>query len=125
MESKMEVNEPFSKIYNFEDRLVRFAGECILFIRQLEKTFELEYYKNQLIRSSGSSALNYGEAQGTITDKDFIFKASLSVKELKESRNSLKILDYISAGDEIQRKNLLEEVEELIAIASKMINNKK
>ena len=125
MESKMEVNEPFSKIYNFEDRLVRFAGECILFVRQLEKTFELEYYKNQLIRSSGSSALNYGEAQGTITGKDFVFKASLSVKELKESRNSLKILDYISAGDEIQRKNLLEEVEELIAIASKMINNKK
>jgi len=29
----MEVNEPnFDKIYNFEDRLVRFAGECILFV---------------------------------------------------------------------------------------------
>jgi hypothetical protein len=26
----------------------------------------------------------------TITNKDFIFKVSLSVKELKESRNSLK-----------------------------------
>jgi four helix bundle protein len=121
----MEVKEPYSKIYNFEDRLVRFAGECIIFVRQLEKKFELEYYKNQLIRSSGSAALNYGEAQGTITDKDFIFKASLSVKELKESRNSLKILDYIQEGIEINRKNLLDEVEELIAIASKMINNKK
>ena len=122
----MEVSEPnFDKIYNFEDRLVRFAGESIFFVRKLEKSYEIEYYKNQLIRSSGSSSLNYGEAQGTITSKDFIFKVSLSVKELKESRNSLKVLDYIKAGDSEEIKWLLTEVEELIAIASKMINNKK
>ena len=122
----MEVNESnFDKIYNFEDRLVRFAGECIFFVRKLEKSYEIEYYKNQLIRSSGSSSLNYGEAQGTITTKDFVFKVSLSVKELKESRNSLKVLDYIKAGDSEEREWLLAEVEELIAIASKMINNKK
>lgn len=78
-----------------------------------------------MIRSSGSAALNYGEAQGTITSNDFIFKVSLSVKELKESRNSLKILDYIKEGEDDKRKWLLEEVEQLIAIASKMINNKK
>ena len=70
-----EVNEPNSeKIFNFEDRLVRFAGESIFFVRKLDQSYELEYYKNQLIRSSGSSSLNYGEAQGTITNKDFIFK---------------------------------------------------
>lgn len=122
----MLVNEPnFDKIYNFEDRLVRFAGECIFFVRKLEKSYEIDYYKNQLIRSSGSAALNYGEAQGTITNKDFIFKVSLSVKELKESRNSLKVLHYIKAGELEERKWLLTEVEELIAVASKMINNKK
>ena len=122
----MEVNEPnFEKIFNLEDRLVRFAGECILFVRKLEKSYEVDYYKNQLIRSSGSSSLNYGEAQGTITGKDFIFKVSLSVKELKESRNTLKVLEYIKTGDLEERKWLLTEVEELIAIASKMINNKK
>jgi len=54
------------KIFNFEDRLVRFAGECIFFTRQLERLFENEYYKNQLIRSSGSASLNFGEAQGTV-----------------------------------------------------------
>lgn len=122
----MELSEPnFEKVYNFEDRLVRFAGECIFFVRKFEKAYELDYYKNQLIRSSGSSSLNYGEAQGTITSKDFIFKLSLSVKELKESRNSLKVLDYIKGGEIEERKWLLTEVEELIAIASKMINNKK
>ena len=122
----MQDNSIFSeKIFNFEDRLVRFAGECIFFTRNLSKSFENEYYKNQLIRSSGSSTLNFGEAQGTISDKDFIFKLTLVVKELKESRNSLKILNYIKEGHEVVRDSLLIEVEELIAIASKMIINKK
>ena len=122
----MQDNSIFSeKIFNFEDRLVRFAGECIFFTRNLSKSFENEYYKNQLIRSSGSSSLNFGEAQGTISDKDFIFKLTLVVKELKESRNSLKILNYIKEGDENTRILLLKEVEELIAISSKMIINKK
>ena len=113
------------KIFNLEDRLVRFAGECILFSRNLNKSFENEYYKNQLIRSSGSSSLNFGEAQGTITNKDFIFKVSLVIKELKESRNSLKILNYINEGDKNIRTFILNETEELIAITSKMIINKK
>lgn len=122
----MEIKNVFeNKIFNFEDRLVRFAGECIFFTRNLDKSYENEYYKNQLIRSSGSAALNFGEAQGTNTGKDFIFKVGLSVKELKESRNSLKILNYIQEGDKNVRDLLLNEVEELIAIASKMIINKK
>ena len=87
----MEINKPnFEKIFNFEDRLVRFAGECILLVRKLEKSYEVEYYKNQLIRSLGSSSLNYGEAQGTITSRDFVFKISLSVKELKNLEILLK-----------------------------------
>lgn len=95
------------------------------FTRNLDKSYENEYYKNQLIRSSGSAALNFGEAQGTNTGKDFIFKVSLSVKELKESRNSLKILNYTQESDKNVRNLLLNEVEELIVIASKMIINKK
>ncbi len=119
-------SNPFSeKIFNFDDRLIRFAGECIFFTRQLDKSYENEYYKNQLIRSSGSSSLNFGESQGTVTDKDLIFKLKLVVKELKESRNSLKILNYINEGGQDLRTLLLIEVEEVIAIASKMIINKK
>jgi len=84
----MELNEPTERIFNLDERLVRFAGESIFFVRKLAKSYELEYYKNQLIRSSGSSSLNYGESRGTITDKDYVFKLSLVVKELKESRNT-------------------------------------
>ncbi|MFK7000351.1 four helix bundle protein [Flavobacterium oreochromis] len=122
----MSEKNPFEeKIFNFDDRLIRFAGECIFFTRSLEKSFENEYYKNQLIRSSGSSSLNFGESLGTNSDKDLLFKLTLVAKELKESRNSLKILNYINEGDQNFRISLLKEVEELIAITSKMIINKK
>lgn len=122
----MQDSNPFGeKIFDYDERLIRFAGECIFFTRKLEKSYENEYYKNQLIRSSGSSSLNFGESQGTSSDKDLVFKLTLVVKELKESRNSLKILNYINEGNQELRMFLLNEVEELIAIASKMIINKK
>ena len=113
------------QLYNYEDRLVRFAGEVVLFAGTIPENFEGKYYGNQLTRSSGSGALNYGEAQGTVTKKDFINKMSLVLKELKESRCTLKILSYIEIGGENKRQWLLSECEELIAIGAKMINNKR
>jgi len=77
------------------------------------------------MRSSGGAALNYGEAQGTVTTKDFIHKLSLVLKELKETKVSLKILNYVNYGDTEKRNQLIQEVEELAAISAKMILNKK
>lgn len=118
-------NMKSKKIYDFEDRLVRFAAEMVIFFRKCGDSFEIKYYKQQMIRSSGSAALNYGEAQGTVTTKDFINKMSISVKELKETRTALKILAYLDFGNSEKLNWLLNEVGELIAIASKMILNKK
>ena len=112
------------KIFDFEERLVRFAGEIVFFTRKLSKDFEIQYYKKQLIRSSGSATLNYGEAQGTVTKKDFINKTSLVIKELKESRSALKVLVYINEGDPTIKDWLITEVNELIAISSAMVLNK-
>ncbi|MEM7161979.1 MAG: four helix bundle protein [Bacteroidota bacterium] len=114
-----------SKKYDYEGRLVKFAANCVRFFDLKKESIQIEYYKHQLIRCSGSAALNYGEAQGAITNKDFIHKVSLVCKELKESRTIFRIfeeLDFHGNGSYVQ---MLEEVEELIAIASKMIINKK
>lgn len=113
-----EIGEP---IYNFEDRLVRFAGEVKLWYRKIEKSDENKYYGHQLLRASGGSALNFGEAQGTLTPKDFIFKMSLVHKELRECKVNLRVLAY---GEEIaQIEDLLKEVKELMAISAQMILN--
>ena len=51
-----------------------------------------DFLLKQVIRSSCSAALNYGEVQGTLSKRDYRFKASLVLKELKETRVALKIL---------------------------------
>ncbi|WP_273568144.1 four helix bundle protein [Maribacter halichondriae] len=80
------------KKFDLEDRLVDFAASAALFCTGLPNDPIGIYYSNQLLRSGGSSALNFGEAQGTNSDRDYINKSTISSKELKESRVNLKIL---------------------------------
>jgi len=113
------------KKYDLKDRLVSFAANIAIFCREIPKDFTGEYYGNQLLRSAGSSALNFGEAQGTHTSKDYVHKASISLKELKESRVNLKILTKIEYGNDDKREFLLGEVQQLIKIIATIIRNKK
>jgi len=115
----------FEAIYNYEDPLVRFAGESALFSEKLPNSYTANYYKNQLIRSSGSPVLNYGEAQATVTDKDYIHKMSAVLKELKESPGCLKVLDYLNLGSQNDRSVLLNECEDLIATGFTMIKKRR
>ena len=69
--------------------------------------WQVNYYGNQLLRSAGSSALNFGEAQGTNTTKDKINKLALVLKELKESRVNLKILHKVNYGELTKREPLV------------------
>jgi len=111
--------------FDLEDRLVEFAANIALFCSELPKDMTGSYYSNQLLRSGGSSALNFGEAQGTNSNKDYIHKSSLGLKELKESRVNLKILKKLNYGDPSKCLKLLDEVEQLIKIIATVIKNKK
>ncbi len=113
------------KKFDLEDRLVDFAANVALFCKDLPSDMTGHYYGNQLLRSGGSAALNFGEAQGTNTDKDYINKAGISLKELKESRVNLKILAKVNYGNESKKTHLLDEVEQLIKIIATIIKNKK
>ncbi len=113
------------KKFDLEDRLVEFAAKVALFSRDLPSDMTGQYYGNQLLRSGGSSALNFGEAQGTNSNRDYVNKASISLKELKESRVNLKVLNKINYGDTKSSAELLDEVEQLIKIIATIIKNKK
>ena len=65
------------------------------------------------------------EAQGTNTNKDFVYRATITLRELKESRVSLKILKKINYGNEGVCIGLLDEVEQLIKITATVIKRKK
>ena len=98
------------KKYDLEDRLVDFASDIVFLCKELPTDMTGTYYGNQLLRSAGSAALNFGEAQGSYTKKDNIHKLGLTLKELKESRVNLRILDKVNYGENSKRKHLLDEV---------------
>lgn len=113
-----------SKVYDLEDRLVIFAANVAIFCKDIPDDFTGQYYGNQLLRSSGSAALNFGEMQGAQTSNDFKNKATISLKELKEFSINIKILSKIEYGNIDRRNELLDETEQLIKIVATIIKNK-
>lgn len=113
------------KKFDLEERFVDLAASIATFCQGLSHDFTGQYYGNQLLRSAGGAALNFGEAQGANTDKDYVHRATISLRELKESRVNLKILNKIDYGNKEMRIGLLDEVEQLIKITATIIKNKK
>ena len=111
--------------YDLEDRLVKFAGDVMIASGGLKSDQIGRYLSDQIIRSSGSAALHFGEVQGTVTHKDYIYRASMVLKEPKETRVSIKLIYYLN-GDRVSSiSRLLNECEQLIAIIASIISNKR
>lgn len=70
-----------------EDRLIDFASVVILFTEGMKNNYAGNHLSGQIIRSSTSPALNYGEAQSAESKKDFIHKMGICLKELRETYN--------------------------------------
>ena len=109
-----------------EKRLVKFSVE----IFQLSKAIKNDYFGNylikQLLRSSASAALNYGEAQSAESKKDFIHKIGIVLKELRESNVNLQILDETKiVKDEHKMTNTLDESHQLVSIFYRTIQTAK
>ena len=114
---------PVKKIFDLEDRLVRFAVSNIKLSSTLYYSTWRHHISSQLIRSGNSAALNYGEAQGAESKRDFQHKLRLVLKELRETSVSLKIIKEAELSKDLRGVNkLLKESDELIAIFVKSLN---
>ena len=110
------------KVYDLEERTYLFAKNCRLFIQKLPKTISNIEDEKQLVRSSGSIASNYIEANEKLGDKDFQFRLKIARKEAKESILWLRLLKDINAKFETELTQLLDEADELRKILSAIIN---
>ena len=82
--------------FDLEDRLIDFAARCIKVASALPGDKAGQHLMGQLTRSGTSPALNYGEAQGAESRKDFIHKMKIGLKELRETVVCLK--NIVKAG---------------------------
>ncbi len=101
-----------SKQYDLEDRTFLFAKNVRTFIENLPKNISTIEDAKQLIRSSGSIAANYIEANDSLSKKDFIMRIKICRKESKETILWLRLIDF----NQNDRDNLLKEATELMKI---------
>jgi four helix bundle protein len=109
----------YSKINKFdlEERLINFAVLIVEICENMKDTKASNHLAGQLIRSGTSPALNYGEAQGGESRKDFVHKIKIVLKELRESYVCLKIIDRTKmCNSEEKMKLAMNENNELISI---------
>jgi len=106
------------KTNNLEERVIDFAVFIVDIVEEVKKNYAGNYYGNQIIRSSGSPALNYGEARSAESHKDFVHKMGVCLKELRESYNCLRIINkarlYIGKQEKIDKA--IDENNQLISI---------
>ncbi|WP_368378382.1 four helix bundle protein [Polaribacter sp. Q13] len=62
------------KVYNLEERTYLFARDCRFLLKKLVRNTSNNEDIRQLVKSSGSIAANYIEANEKLGDKDFIFR---------------------------------------------------
>jgi len=109
-----------------ENRLIDFAVQVIAIIVALPETKVANHLSTQLLRSCTSSALNYGEARSGESQKDFIHKLQIVLKELRESFICIKIIHrslYHNKNEKTEAA--INECNELISIFVKSVSTAK
>ncbi|MCB0462504.1 MAG: four helix bundle protein [Flavobacteriaceae bacterium] len=109
--------------FDLSERLEDFAASIIILYSKKPLSYAGDYLAKQLIRSSCSSALNYGEVLGAGTAKDKINKLRICLKELRESLRNLNIQTKADLFSEDSLKELKDENDQLIRIIVTRIKN--
>ncbi|WP_300601073.1 four helix bundle protein [Niabella sp.] len=105
------------KKYDLEVRTERFSLRVRDFCLKLRFDIFNRVYIAQVLRSAGSVAANYIEANDHLGDKDLRHKIRICKKESKETKLWMKhLLIYDQTELEREREVLIQESEELMKI---------
>jgi len=120
----MEEFQNTKKNYDLEERTYLFAEKTRDYVKALPKTISNNEYGRQLIRSSGSQAGNYIEADESLGVKDFRMRIRICRKEAKESRLWLRLSEPDNDHQKM-KEGLLQEALELTKIFGSILENYK
>ena len=119
------------RVYDLQDRLVKFGIKVLQVVDILPRKNTARGLASQISRSGIAPALLYGEAQAAESTADFIHKLKILLKELRETKVSLRIILEKPIMIHPIIISTFHECNELIAIftasvkTSKESNNKK
>lgn len=109
--------------YDLEDRTFKFARDVRILTKKILKHLSTVEDIKQLIRSSGSVGANYIEANEALSKKDFKHRIKICLKETKESRYWLRMLDtdIDQTATTHERLRLIDETTQLLKIFSAIL----
>jgi four helix bundle protein len=99
-----------------ENRTKRFALRIIAFVASLPKGRIGDVVGYQLLKAGTSVGANYREANRAESRNDFIHKIAIVEKESSESHYWLELVHESNLGEVDERKWLLNEAGQLLAI---------
>jgi len=102
--------------FDLEDRLLDFSACIIRLVDALPNTRAANHVAGQLLRCGTSPYGNHGEVEAAESRRDFVHKLRICLKELKESRRWLRLLQKAALVPERKMLAILGETEELIKI---------
>jgi four helix bundle protein len=103
--------------YDLENRLLNYAVMVLKVVEQLPDTRVKSHIAGQLVRCGTSPLPNHGEAEAAESGEDFAHKLKVCLKELRESRRWLLLIQRAELLGNKQRVSAsLQETEELIRI---------
>jgi four helix bundle protein len=107
--------------YDLEDRLINFACLCIEIGDLMPNSCAGKVLEQQLVKSATACALNYGEAQAAESKADFLHKIRITLKEIRETRVNLRIINQRPLVVHEKLDKALSEVNQLMAIFIKTV----
>jgi len=103
--------------FNLEERLLAYAVSILRIVDTMDKSAAGIHIGNQLMRAGTSPLFNQGEAQSAESQKDFIHKMKICLKELRETRRALLLVQNVPLTNKMESvATALIETEELIRI---------
>jgi four helix bundle protein len=115
------------KPYDLEERTYQFALSVRIFLKQHKWDPVSWSDVSQVLRSSGSVAANFVEANECISPNDKIYRLRISKKEAKESNLWLRLIEETNTTTPAQQSALTalkQEAAELVKILAVIIRKK-
>jgi len=109
--------------YDLEERTARLGEDIIKFCKLIKQDIITKPMINQIIRSGTSVGVNYCEANGASSKKDFKNKIHICKKEAQETQHWLRMISMAVPTEKEKARKLWQETQELVLIFGKIISS--
>ena len=108
---------------NLYNKSIEFSKSVILLYREFEKDKLEKELSKQLLRSGTAVGANISEAQGSISEADYVSKIHIAYKELLETQYWVELLTETCDINKKTNENMLNMINELSKILYTIIKN--